>query len=226
MLEVGPGLGVLTTHLADRVAPRARDRDRSEPRAAPPRADRRAAERRARLRRRAASSAGELDPPPTKFVSNLPYNVATPLVAESLDGLPSLELWCVMVQREVADRFFSPPGNERLRSGFGARPAHGRADRLPSRVAAPSFVRPRTLTRRSSPSGVARSGARSSRGSRRSSKASFAHRRKTLVNSLALVRVRAGAGRERRRRSQPRPETSARNGSRPVRSSRLPERLA
>src|SRR5207237_20323 len=44
-----------------------------------------------------------LEPPPTKLVSNLPYSVATPLVVESLDGLPSVGLWCVMVQREVAD---------------------------------------------------------------------------------------------------------------------------
>ena len=53
-----------------------------------------------------------LEPPPTKLVSNLPYNVATPLVVESLDGLPSVELWCVMVQREVADRFFAEPSTK------------------------------------------------------------------------------------------------------------------
>ena len=49
---------------------------------------------------------------PTKLVSNLPYNIATPLVAESLDGLPSVGLWCVMVQREVADRFFAEPSTK------------------------------------------------------------------------------------------------------------------
>src|SRR5204862_6337003 len=48
-------------------------------------------------------------PPATKPVANLPYNIATPLVAESLDGLPTVDLWCVMVQREVADRFFAEP---------------------------------------------------------------------------------------------------------------------
>src|SRR5205814_2512610 len=55
---------------------------------------------------------GALEPPPDKFVSNLPYNVATPLVAESLDGLPTIDLWCVMVQREVADRFFAAPSTK------------------------------------------------------------------------------------------------------------------
>ena len=30
-----------------------------------------------------------LDPPPNKLVANLPYQIATPLVVESLDGLPA-----------------------------------------------------------------------------------------------------------------------------------------
>ena len=53
-----------------------------------------------------------LEPPPTKLVANLPYNVATPIVVESLDGLPTVGLWCVMVQREVADRFFASPSTK------------------------------------------------------------------------------------------------------------------
>ena len=31
---------------------------------------------------------GALDPPPTALVANLPYAIATPLVLESLWGLP------------------------------------------------------------------------------------------------------------------------------------------
>jgi 16S rRNA (adenine1518-N6/adenine1519-N6)-dimethyltransferase len=50
-----------------------------------------------------------LDPAPTKLVANLPYNVATPLVVETLERVRSLTRWCVMVQREVADRFFADP---------------------------------------------------------------------------------------------------------------------
>jgi len=53
-----------------------------------------------------------LQPTATKLVSNLPYNVATPVIAERLAGLPALELWCVMVQREVADRLFAPAGTK------------------------------------------------------------------------------------------------------------------
>src|SRR5204862_7321634 len=54
----------------------------------------------------------ELPQDATKLVANLPYNVPTPLVVESLDGLPNVRLWCVMVQREVADRFFAQPGRK------------------------------------------------------------------------------------------------------------------
>ena len=112
VLEVGAGLGVLTAYLAERVSQvHAIELDRS---LAPG--------------LRAALDGHEnvelhfgdaltfdlaaLEPAPTKLVANLPYNVATPLVAESLDGLPSVAVWCVMVQREVADRFFAEPGTK------------------------------------------------------------------------------------------------------------------
>jgi 16S rRNA (adenine1518-N6/adenine1519-N6)-dimethyltransferase len=48
-----------------------------------------------------------LDPRPTALVANLPYNVATPLLVESLGGAPSIVTWCAMVQREVGDRLFA-----------------------------------------------------------------------------------------------------------------------
>src|SRR5262249_39342267 len=38
------------------------------------------------------------------LVSNLPYNVATPLLADLLDGVPQLTRMLVMVQREVGER--------------------------------------------------------------------------------------------------------------------------
>ena len=38
------------------------------------------------------------------LVANLPYNVATPLVADLLDGVPAIERMLVLVQREVAER--------------------------------------------------------------------------------------------------------------------------
>lgn len=51
-----------------------------------------------------------LDPTPTRMVANLPYSIATPIVLESLWRLPGIEVWAVMVQREVADRWAAPVG--------------------------------------------------------------------------------------------------------------------
>jgi 16S rRNA (adenine1518-N6/adenine1519-N6)-dimethyltransferase len=56
-------------------------------------------------------SLGDLDPAPTVLVSNLPYAIATPLVAESTWQLPTLRGWSVMTQREVADRWLAQPGD-------------------------------------------------------------------------------------------------------------------
>jgi 16S rRNA (adenine1518-N6/adenine1519-N6)-dimethyltransferase len=109
VLEIGPGRGVLTTYLAERVAEvHAIELDRSlEPGLRDALAGRSNVE--LQFGDALAVDLAALEPAPTKLVANLPYNVATPLVAESLDGLPSVELWCVMVQREVADRFFAEP---------------------------------------------------------------------------------------------------------------------
>jgi len=43
------------------------------------------------------------------LVANLPYNVATPLVADLLDGVPVVERMLVMVQREVGERLAAAP---------------------------------------------------------------------------------------------------------------------
>ncbi len=112
VLEIGPGLGVLTEYLADRVGHvRAVELDRGLESAL---RDRLGARTNVEL---VFGDALRLDhaaaePPPTKLVANLPYNVATPLVVESLDRVPTLELWSVMVQREVADRFFAEPSTK------------------------------------------------------------------------------------------------------------------
>jgi 16S rRNA (adenine1518-N6/adenine1519-N6)-dimethyltransferase len=53
-----------------------------------------------------------LEPAPTKLVSNLPYHVAAPIVAEALQHAPVLRSYCVMVQKEVGERFFSPEGSK------------------------------------------------------------------------------------------------------------------
>jgi 16S rRNA (adenine1518-N6/adenine1519-N6)-dimethyltransferase len=107
VLEVGPGLGVLTDYLAERVARvHAVELDRS---LETPLRERLAARSNVELRFGDAMRLDLAALEPTKFVSNLPYNVATPLIVESLDGLPSVVHWTVMVQREVADRLFAQP---------------------------------------------------------------------------------------------------------------------
>jgi 16S rRNA (adenine1518-N6/adenine1519-N6)-dimethyltransferase len=45
-------------------------------------------------------------------VANLPYGVATPAILKTIDELPEAELWCVMVQREIAGRLAAKPGTK------------------------------------------------------------------------------------------------------------------
>ena len=179
VLEVGPGLGVLTRFLAARVAHvHAVEVDRSlEP-------ELRGIERTTLHWQDAlALDPATLDPSPTKLVSNLPYNVATPLVVESLDRAPNVRTWCVMVQREVGDRFFARPSTKAYgavsvlvqlvteRSGF--HPVSREVFRPRPNVESALVA----FTRREPgvPPGV-----------KRVVEAAFAHRRKTLANSLAL----------------------------------------
>ena len=52
---------------------------------------------------------GALDPPPSAMVANLPYSVATPVIMRSIEELPEVRRWTVMVQREIADRLRAVP---------------------------------------------------------------------------------------------------------------------
>ena len=109
VLEVGAGVGVLTEWLAERVSVvHAIEIDRRlEP------ALRATIGERANVRLQIADAldvdiAG-LHPAPTAMVANLPYAVATPVV---MTALPLVPRFCVMVQRELADRFFASPGTK------------------------------------------------------------------------------------------------------------------
>jgi 16S rRNA (adenine1518-N6/adenine1519-N6)-dimethyltransferase len=53
-----------------------------------------------------------LDPLPGKVVANLPYGVATPAILKTIDELPEANFWCVMVQREIAERLAAQPGTK------------------------------------------------------------------------------------------------------------------
>jgi 16S rRNA (adenine1518-N6/adenine1519-N6)-dimethyltransferase len=187
VLEVGAGLGVLTVYLAERVRlVHAVEIDRG---LEPHLRDRLTGHENVELVFGDALTIPleALDPPPNKLVANLPYQIATPLVAESLYGLPTVDLWCVMVQREVADRFFGLPGTKSYgavsvllqltaeRAGF--HPVARTVFRPPPNVdsALVAFRRTREWGPEFGHLKEVVQGA-------------FAHRRKTLVNSLELAR--------------------------------------
>jgi 16S rRNA (adenine1518-N6/adenine1519-N6)-dimethyltransferase len=185
VLEIGPGLGVLTTYLADRVARvHAVELDRS---LEPPLRDVLQSRENVELHFGDALrlDLAQLDPEPTKLVSNLPYNIATPLVVESLGGLPSVRLWTVMVQREVADRFFAAPSTK----AYGAVSVLVQlaTERSGFHPVSRTVFRPRpnvdsalvAFRRRELPPDFARV--------KQVVTAAFAHRRKRLANSLDLA---------------------------------------
>jgi 16S rRNA (adenine1518-N6/adenine1519-N6)-dimethyltransferase len=112
VLEIGAGLGVLTGALA-RVARHVHafevDRSLEGPLAATLRGD---ANVTLHFQDVLKASLEALDPLPTLCASNLPYSVAGPFLIESLQRLPGVRRYCVMVQREVADRMAAVPGTK------------------------------------------------------------------------------------------------------------------
>lgn len=46
-----------------------------------------------------------------RLVANLPYNIATPLIATLLEQAPQVSDFVIMVQREAGERFVAPPGS-------------------------------------------------------------------------------------------------------------------
>jgi 16S rRNA (adenine1518-N6/adenine1519-N6)-dimethyltransferase len=184
VLEIGPGLGVLTDYLAERVSlVHAVELDRA---LEPHLAERFAGRDNVKFHFGDALrlDLAALEPAPRKLVANLPYNVATPLVVESLDGLPSIEHWTVMVQREVADRFFADPSTK----AYGAVSVLVQlaAERTGFHPVARTVFRPQPNVD-SALVAFRRTGLPESYPDvKRVIEAAFAHRRKTLPNSLEL----------------------------------------
>ena len=81
-----------------------------------------------------------LDPAATTFVANLPYHVAAPLVLDSIGGLPAVQRWCVLVQREIATP--DCPGMPLYGAPERALRARARGDRPARRVAQRLRARP------------------------------------------------------------------------------------
>jgi 16S rRNA (adenine1518-N6/adenine1519-N6)-dimethyltransferase len=185
VLEIGPGLGVLTAFLADRVA---RVHAVEIDRALAPRLEERLGTRtnvQVEVGDALSLDLAAVAPEAGKLVSNLPYNVATPLLVESLDGLPNVRHWTVMVQREVADRLFARPGTK----AYGAVSVllQLATERTGFHPVSREVFRPRpnvdsalvAFRRTELPPRFARV--------KQVVAAAFAHRRKTLPNSLELT---------------------------------------
>ncbi|CAB4701288.1 MAG: ribosomal RNA small subunit methyltransferase A [Actinobacteria bacterium] len=178
VLEIGPGLGVLTRYLSTRVAqihaieidtsltPHLKEIDRVQ----------------LHWGDALAIDLNALDPLPTKLVANLPYNVATPIVAESLSFDP-IQSWCVMVQKEVAERFFAWPSTKAYGSvsvlmqlsteRTGYHPVSREVFRPPPNVESALIA-------------FRRIGPGPTKQLKQIVEGAFSHRRKTLANSLSL----------------------------------------
>jgi 16S rRNA (adenine1518-N6/adenine1519-N6)-dimethyltransferase len=137
-----------------------------------------------------------LDPAPGTVIANLPYGVATAVLRRTIDELPSVEHWVVMVQREVGERLAAVPGGR----------SYGASSVLVQLACEVRIARsvPRTvfhpvpgvdsvlveLRRRGQPASQVDEALRGL------VYGAFAHRRKTLAGSLALAGD-GGPGRER-----------------------------
>jgi 16S rRNA (adenine1518-N6/adenine1519-N6)-dimethyltransferase len=184
VLEVGGGLGVLSEYLAQRVGHlhvvevdrslEAPLRDALDP----------FANVDLHLADAAKLDLSTLDPTPGKVVANLPYGVAATVLLKSIAELPGATLWVAMVQREVADRLAAAPGGRT----YGATSVLAQLScevrflrKVPGTVfhPVPNVDSALLLLRREAPAPPA--------GLVALVHAGFAHRRKALAGSLALV---------------------------------------
>lgn len=196
VLEIGGGLGVLSEHLAARVAHlHVIEIDEG---LRPPLED--ALGNFANVDLQFADAVeidyAALKPRPDKLVANLPYNVAATCVIKAFHELPELSLCCVMTQREVAERLAAGPGTK----------LYGATSVLVQAVAAESSSR--RLSRNifhpvpnvdSSLLTLRRTAASPGAAFVDLVHDAFAHRRKPLANSLALVRRDDGEIKQRAR---------------------------
>ena len=122
------------------------------------------------------------------LVANLPYNIATPLVCDLLDGVPAIQRMLVMVQREVAERFCAPARSDAY-GAVSVKVAYWAQARIAGIVPASVFVpKPNVesalaeITRRPAPAVAADRAAMF-----HLVRTAFGHRRKMLRRSLTGV---------------------------------------
>jgi len=187
VLEIGGGLGVLSEHLAPRVAhvhvvevDRALEpalRDALDP----------FANATLHLADAMALELAALDPAPTKVVANLPYGIAAGAILRTIEELPGATRWVAMVQKEVGERLAAAPGSAAY--GVPSVIAQLACDVRVLRPVARTVFRP-VPNVDSVLVVLERRGPAAPPALRAFVQAAFAHRRKALARSVAL----AGAG--------------------------------
>jgi 16S rRNA (adenine1518-N6/adenine1519-N6)-dimethyltransferase len=127
-----------------------------------------------------------LEPPPNVMVSNLPYSIATPLILRTIEELPGLGRWTVMVQREIADRLRAAPRTK----AYGAPSVMAQlacsVELL--RAVDPAVFRPRPRVE-SALLRLERVAPWPGASVARVVRAAFAHRRKALARSIGIAGV-------------------------------------
>jgi 16S rRNA (adenine1518-N6/adenine1519-N6)-dimethyltransferase len=125
------------------------------------------------------------DPAPNAVVANLPYSIATPLILRTIERLPSMQRWTVMVQREIADRLRAAPGSRTY--GSPSVLAQLSCEVTLLRTVDPAVFRPRPRVE-SAILALKRTRPTADPATRELVRAAFAHRRKSLARSLEHVR--------------------------------------
>ncbi len=125
------------------------------------------------------------DPAPNAVVANLPYSIATPLILRTVEQLPGVGRWTVMVQREIADRLRAAPGSRTY--GSPSVQAQLACEVKLLRRVNPAVFRPRPRVE-SAILCLRRTGPGADAATRELVRAAFAHRRKSLARSLEHVR--------------------------------------
>jgi 16S rRNA (adenine1518-N6/adenine1519-N6)-dimethyltransferase len=123
---------------------------------------------------------------PTRLIANLPYSVASPLLRRLLDLRDVLRDWSVMLQREVALRLLASPGS---RAWGSLSVLHALTARVEKRAElAPGLFYPQPRVRstflRVTPRGDPRLAPEELAAVERVVRAGFGSRRKTLANAL------------------------------------------
>jgi 16S rRNA (adenine1518-N6/adenine1519-N6)-dimethyltransferase len=122
------------------------------------------------------------------MISNLPYSIATPLLLRTIERVPSIRSWFVMVQREIGERLRAAPGTRE----YGGPSVLAQ---LACRVTLVRTVDPAVFVPRprveSALVRMERTGPGAPPVVREFVRAAFSHRRKSLARSVEL----AGPGR-------------------------------